>query len=225
MSCKDNLTIYEEIYQQATLQYGLFDEVRVDQGQEGRDMEIPRLFHIDKHPPHRIMIERMWVEVNQRVSYPIKCVLIQMTESNFIDLNNDACKYSVQLITSNVAKIGLERFISSWNAYSVPNYEIPNDLQHQRSGTPIHPMELPLMQDAVDEYRRQGVHLTDPNPFATDPLGHDLLKEERNRRYIRAVSQGFDYEYLFTTLINGQTANLTAAVSTFASITSDLVPM
>ena len=117
---------------------------------------------------------------SQRVSYPIKRVLIQMTESNFTDLNNDACKYSVQLITSNVAKIGLERFISSWNVHSVPNHRIPNDLQHQRSGTtPIHPMELPLMQNAVDEYRWQGGHLTDPNPFATDPLaGHDLLKEQ-----------------------------------------------
>ena len=31
---KNNLTIYEEIYQQVTLQYGLFDVVRVDQGRE-----------------------------------------------------------------------------------------------------------------------------------------------------------------------------------------------
>lgn len=124
------------------------------------------------------MIERMWVEVNQQVSYPIKRVLIQMTESNLIDLSIDSCKYSIQLIASNVAKVGLQRFIS-WNAHSVPNHGIPNVLQQQRSGTtPVHPLELLLTQDAVDEYRRQGGHLTDPAPFVTDPLeGHDLLKE------------------------------------------------
>ena len=36
-----------------------------------------------------------------------------------------------------------------------------------------------------------------------------------------AVTHGYDYEYLFTTL-NGHTANFVAAISTFASITSDL---
>ena len=125
----------------------------------------------------------MWVEVNQQVSYPIKRVLIQMTESNLIDLSNDASKYSVQLIASNVAKVGLQRFISSWNAHSVPNHEIPNVLQHQRTGTtPVHPLELPLTQNAVDEYRQQGGCLTDPAPFVTDPLeGHDLLKREEHK--------------------------------------------
>ena len=34
MAIKNNLTIYEEVYRQVTLQYGLFDEVRVDQGRE-----------------------------------------------------------------------------------------------------------------------------------------------------------------------------------------------
>ena len=34
MPRKNNLTIYEEVYWQATLQYGLFDEVRIDQGRE-----------------------------------------------------------------------------------------------------------------------------------------------------------------------------------------------
>lgn len=34
MSTKNNMTIYDEVYRQVTLQYGLFDEVRVDQGRE-----------------------------------------------------------------------------------------------------------------------------------------------------------------------------------------------
>ena len=83
-------------------------------------------------------------------------------------------------------------------------------------------MELPLTQDAADEYRQQGGHLTDP--FVTYSLeGRNSLKEEGNTRYMGAVSHGHDYEYLFTTLINGQSANFVAAITTFASITSDLL--
>ena len=37
-----------------------------------------------------------------------------------------------------------------------------------------------------------------------------------------AVSYGYDYEHLFTTLINGQTVDFVTAISGFASITSDL---
>lgn len=34
MPIKNNLTIYEEVYRMITLEYGLFDEVRVDHGRE-----------------------------------------------------------------------------------------------------------------------------------------------------------------------------------------------
>ena len=86
-------------------------------------------------------------------------------------------------------------------------------------------MELPLTRDAVDQYRQQGGCLTDPTPFATDPLeGYNALKEERNTRYIQAHPDGHDYEYLFSTLINCQSTNFAAAITTFTSITSDLLP-
>ena len=78
----------------------------------------------------------------------------KLTKSNFIDLSNDACKYSVQLFSSRIAKVGLNRFVSSWNAHSVPNHGIPNVLQHQR---PLPRNNTPSShgaQDAVDEYRR-----------------------------------------------------------------------
>ena len=35
--------------------------------------------------------------------------------------DNYSCKYSVHLIASNVAKVGMKLFISSWNAHSIPN--------------------------------------------------------------------------------------------------------
>jgi hypothetical protein len=236
MPAKNNLTIYEEVYRQLTLDYGLFDELRVDHGREFYLM----LYVHEKLREHRgnnevvayrqtpstqnHIIERMWVELNRRVSYPIKRVLIQMTESNMIDMNDGSCKYSVQLIGSNVAKIGMHLFISSWNAHSVPSRGIPNCLQQARSGTTtIHPLELPSTREAVEQYRGQGGNLTDPTPFVEDPLdGEDSLIQERSRRFLRAVPHGNDYQQLFSTLINGDSSMFCTAVTNFASITGDL---
>ena len=167
------------------------------------------------------IIERMWVELNRRVSYPLKRVLIEMTESNLIDMNDESCKYSVHFIASNVAKIGMQMFIASWNAHSIPNHGIPNDLQRQRSGTTfIHPSEIPTTLDAV---RQQGGRLTDPSPFVTDPLnGATELIQERSSRYLRVCNYGYDYQNMFSSLVGGNSSLFVTAVTSFASITRDL---
>ena len=142
------------------------------------------------------IIERMWVELNGRVSYLIKRALVQMTELNLIHMNDNSYKYAVHFISSNVAKMGMQLFISSWNAHSIPNHRIPNDLQ-QRSGTTfIHPSELPSTMDAIQQYQQQGGRLADPSPFVTDPLnGETRLMQERNTRYLRTFSHGYNYQH------------------------------
>ena len=116
-------------------------------------------------------------------------------------------------------------FISSWNAHSIPNHGVPNCLQQVRSRTTtIHPLEIPPTRDAVEQYRQQGGHLTDPIPFVGDPLrGQNGLCQERNRRFLSALSQGNDHQQLFSSLVNGDSSNFSTAVITFASITRDLV--
>ena len=39
------------------------------------------------------MIERMWVEVNARVNYPIKRALQEMSDSGELDMDNEVHKY------------------------------------------------------------------------------------------------------------------------------------
>lgn len=238
MPVKNNLTIYEDVYRKLTLEYGLFDEVRVDHGREFylmlyiheklRERRGNREVVAYRQTPstQNHIIERMWVELNRRVSYPIKRILVHMTETGLIDMGDDACKYSVSLIASNVAKVGMQQFISSWNAHSVPNHGVPNDLQQQRPGTTsIHPLEVPSTSEAVQQYRQQGGRLTDPHPFAPDPLANDdALIQERHSRYSREFPQGYNYPILFSSLINGNSSMFTSAVTTYASITSDLMP-
>lgn len=62
----------------------------------------------------------MWVEVNGRVNYPIKTVLVQMEQNNELDLNCDHVKYCVSWFTIHVAHIGTTLFVQAWNDHSIP---------------------------------------------------------------------------------------------------------
>ena len=120
----------------------------------------------------------------------------------------------------------IQLFIASWNAHSIPNHGIPNNLQRQRPGTTfIHPLELPSTAEAVEQYRQQGGRLTDPHPFVADPLAEDNTRiQGRHSRYSRDCPQGYDYPYLFSSLVNGNSSVFISAVTTYASITRDLIP-
>ncbi len=76
----------------------------------------------------------------------------------------------------------------------------------------------------MQQYRRQGGSLTDPGSFVTDPLhGNVRLIQERARRYLGAVRNGFDYNLIFTLLINGNSSLFTAAITNFALLSSELL--
>ena len=48
----------------------------------------------------------MWVEVNARVNYPIKTVLVQMEQRNEINMNCDHEKYCVSWFTIHTTHVG-----------------------------------------------------------------------------------------------------------------------
>ena len=66
------------------------------------------------------MIERLWVEVNGRVNYPIKAVLVEMEENDEINMENNHIKFCVSWFTMRVANIGTRLFVSSWNEHRIP---------------------------------------------------------------------------------------------------------
>lgn len=66
------------------------------------------------------MVERIWVEVNCRVNYPIKEVLIDMMERGDFSLDDDLHKYCVSWLTIKVAAIGIESFVAAWNEHPIP---------------------------------------------------------------------------------------------------------
>ena len=70
------------------------------------------------------MVERIWVEVNGRVNYPIKAVLIEMEENGEIDLCCEHVKFCVSWYTMHVAHIGTSTFVAAWNEHRIPGSHV-----------------------------------------------------------------------------------------------------
>ena len=61
-------------------------------------------------------MERVWVEINGRVNYPLKNCLIEMQEQNEINLDCDHEKFCVSWFTSN---IGTTLAVQAWNDHRI----------------------------------------------------------------------------------------------------------
>ena len=96
--------------------YRLWDRVRVDGGQEfnlvchiqeylrdQRRNTTINPFKRTKSTDNNI-IERIWVEVNSRVNYPIKNALGQFAIDGLIDMTQDHAKFAVSRVSCRVAK-------------------------------------------------------------------------------------------------------------------------
>lgn len=234
MPLKNNITIYDEVYRTSILMDGLWDQIRVDYGREFYLV----LYIQDKlraqhgNPsiaPYRQttsrsnhVIERIWVELNQRVSYPLKRAVNSMVERQMIDPESEMVKFCLSALLMIFCKIGMERFINAWNYHHQPLRGIPNLLQSQRNGTTaIHPSEIPSVEQAAQEYRQQGGSIADPQPYGSDPLQDDeLLIHRRDELFSERVDS--DFSYIFSCLLVGNKAPFEEAILQFISITEEL---
>ncbi|KAJ7391513.1 hypothetical protein OS493_018564 [Desmophyllum pertusum] len=103
--------------------------------------------------------ERKWPEVNQRIIYPIKDVLVRMENGLLINLYDPVVQFCVSFITMNVAEVGLQRVVASWNSHSIEGKSdrIP-DVVAQRTSR-VHPVNsamVPSVEDAIQMYTDAG---------------------------------------------------------------------
>lgn len=79
------------------------------------------------------MVERIWVEINSRVNYPIKSVLIDMMESGEFSMDDERDKFCVSWFAIKVAAVGIELFVASWNEHPIPGmtFRYPSSIAFQ----------------------------------------------------------------------------------------------
>jgi len=62
----------------------------------------------------------MWPEVNQRVNYPIKTAMVEMVNSDLLDMDDPVVKFCVSNLCLQVAEYGLTRTVNTWNCHRIP---------------------------------------------------------------------------------------------------------
>lgn len=70
-------------------------------------------------PPQNHMVERMWVEVNNRVNYPLKEALVQLQDQEALDMDDNIVRYCTSSLTAKLCKIGIRRAVLAWNAHRI----------------------------------------------------------------------------------------------------------
>ena len=63
------------------------------------------------------------MEVNARVNYPIKTILVQMEQNDQINLSCDYKKYCLSWFTMRVAHVGTSSFVQAWNEHRIPGQD------------------------------------------------------------------------------------------------------
>ena len=72
------------------------------------------------------IIERMWVELNHRVTYPVKRVVTSMENCELLNMSCTVTKFCVSTVLCRVCQVGMKRMIEAWNSHPIPRRGVPN---------------------------------------------------------------------------------------------------
>lgn len=208
---KNAIAIYDCLFRPLLQQEGLWVQVRVDHGSEFslmlsvqqrlagfrvRQDRVPYLQTVSREN-HRA--ERIWPEVNQRINYPLKHLLIQMEANQIIDMRDEMVKFCVSWVTIRIAQPALVNFIQSWNSHRIPGRAggIPNHLRrNDHLLARIPPLAVPSTAHAVMQFEQDGGQLTRESSFGTDPLSSyehlQMLRERDFRCRYTSCSEVFE---------------------------------
>ncbi len=149
-------------------------------------------------------VERMWVEINGRVNYPVKATLIRMEENGEINMESSMQKFCVSWFSIRVCSIGTKLAVQAWNeppitglSRSLLMYCSNFTVGHRQGGRPTHipnramstnnqvakidPHLIPTAHQAIRSFQGDGGHITRFSLFGEDPLAsNDALVHQRN---------------------------------------------
>ncbi len=196
-SKEEPILIYDHLFLPLLHLEGIWDQVRVDHGTEFSLVATAQLYLSSHrlnthHQPilqslsrqnHRV--ERIWPEVNQRVNYPLKRVLIDMENREEINMGNEVSKFCVSYITIRVMEYALRNFIQAWNMHRIPGQGggIPNILALENNQVSrVCLSDIPSTWQMVTLHEQNGSRLCRNTGYGHDPLqGHTQLQSLRER--------------------------------------------
>lgn len=232
MPRKNSITIYNTIFRPLLCTDGIWDQVRTDHGSEfalvatmqeylssfrTHQERLPILQSTSRHN-HRV--ERIWPEVNSRINYLIKSVLLRMEDAEIVDMRDDIHKFSVSWVCIKVISFPLRTFIESWNSHRIPgrNGGIPNNLATStREILPLPDSSVPSVDEAVQIHESFKSRLTPETTYGRDPLANYVQLQKIRERDFLAYCQPMDS--IFTDVLHGNGQLLADAILCFIALT------
>ncbi len=157
--------------------------------------------------------------MNSRINYPIKAVLVQMEQTEVIDMRNDVHKFAVSWVTIRLISSPLHTFIQSWNCHTIPgrNGGIPNNLAvATRQIIPLQTSVVPSVVEAVNIHESNGSRLTHESTFGFDPIGdYDGLQKLRERDFFARYPS---MDIIFSDVLHSNGEMLVGAIQFFISL-------
>jgi hypothetical protein len=193
---KNAIAIYNVLFRPLLINEGLWEQVRTDHGGEfaliaAIQLELQSLRHpvcncrpvVHSMSTQNHRVERLWPEVNQRINYPVKMILVMMESSGELDLTNNRDKFAVSWVTIKVISQATTDFVQAWNHHRISGSTggIPVNLaSNNRSLTRISQRAVPHTDQAIRLFTQNGGHLTQESTF-----GRDMLHEYPNLQALR----------------------------------------
>ena len=191
MPIKNNVIIYDKVYRASV--HGLPDQVCVDFGKEFyltlyQQENIMHLQNNLQRPPYiqtpstqNHVIERMWVEFNSRIVFPLKCILAEMKNNEELDLSDPVTRFCVSTLTGTCCRVGMETTVQSWNYHMIPGKGQPkSSYQALCQAKRMNEDQLPPGHILAEQYNKEGGNMTLLSSFGEDALKeHPQLQMER----------------------------------------------
>ena len=171
--------------------------------------------------------ERIWPEVNQRVNYPVKHILVDMENNGEIDMSDEVTKFCVSWVTITVMKDPVNMFIQAWNNHRIPGCSggIPNTLASQANQvTPLISSSIPSTVDIIQIHEQDsGNQLCRDPEFGRDPLqGLVELQQLRQRDFIALYP---DFRVVFHNILHSNGFLFRRCIQDYIRLTKDFAAL
>ena len=220
---------------------GIWDQLRSDHGTEFALVSTVQE-HLASHRTHQQQLpvlqttsrqnhraERIWPEINSRINYPVKAVLISMENEKIVDMRNPIHKFAVSWVTIRVVASPIASFIQAWNSHRIPGQAggVPNALSEMtRQTNVLHVSQVPSVIEAVDLHEYTHGRLTRESTYGLDPIqDFPSLQALRERDFSSAYPS---VQALFSDILHNHGAVFQEAILLFISLSlrfSELLPL